>query len=231
MAAEKNDFQLMRAAQNGDRDAMNQILRQYMPVIKKEARKKGMGRAPIPPMAILGEGIRLAVSAINSFDNTKGAAFETHLTSNLRALQRYINTNKRIDRVPDNKNLQLPKYRAVKALLKAEKGREPTRYEMSDALGWPVSQVMDLEKALTQGTYAASGLNNIQDQQQAINDRLKETVDMSYYTWPAEKQLVFDYTFGMHGKQMLEVPQIIKETGLSQAKVYRIRKQLQDELR
>ena len=142
-----------------------------------------------------------------------------------------MNTNKRIDRIPDNKALLVPKYKSLHALLKIDKGREPTHNEMADAMGISPAVAAELGRSLSQKTYAGSGLENISEAEQAANDRLKETIDMSYYTWPAEKQLVFDYLFGKHGKPILEAPEIQKRVGLSQAKFYRIRTQLLEEIR
>lgn len=213
-----------------DPGALNSVLEASIGTIKKAA--SAYAGAPIPGAAIYGEGLRLAVNAIRGWDPSKGAAWTTHLTAHLRRLNRYVESNKRVDRVPENQYLRLTKYRAAKSLLEQRNGgREPTSVELADYLGWPVNHVERIEKVNSQRSLAGSGIEGAQRMSTA-DAMAKEKAELLYYGWPQEKQLVYDYLLGQHGKPRTgSVDVIAKKINKSPTSVYRIRNALANELK
>lgn len=224
----KDDLWLIEQTKKGDHVAMNHLIERHMPTINQQVNR--FAKAPLPKSAILGEGIRIATLAAKRYDPTKGAAFSTHLTDQLRSLNRYVESNKRIDRLPENKYQRVGKLKAAKSLLRLQLGRDPTSYELADYVGWPIDHVIDIDRALTQRNLAASAINDESQKQEQIDARLKETIEMKYYSWPVEKQLVFDYLFGQHGKPKVDINAIVRLSGLSQSKVYRIKDMIASDL-
>ena len=221
---------LVRQAQGGDSTARNKLISMHMPTIQKNVSL--YEKAAIPRTAILGQGMLLANKAIANYNPNKGAAFETHLTGALRGLNRYVESNKRIDRVPENKRLRFGRLQAAESLLRTERGREATVYELADHLGWQPKHVQEIQTAGSQRSLAASGLQGVTAKNTVEEARLKEAAAMKYFGWSPEEQIIYDHLMGTHGKKAItHIDQISKQTGISASKVYRIRNKLANELR
>jgi RNA polymerase sporulation-specific sigma factor len=223
------ETRLIQQAKSGNKDALNKLIHLHLPLIQRSVSM--YEKAPIPRTAILGHGMQLAATAVDRFDPTKEASFTTHLTATLRGLNRYVEGNKRIDRVPENKRLRIGRLMAVSDTLRLERGREPTVFELADNLGWSPKHVAEIQQATQQKSYAASGLENVSDHQVMTYAKLKEKAEMHYFSWSHEEQLIYDYLMGAHGKtRVSDVKRLIQMTGLSSSKIYRIREKLSKQL-
>jgi hypothetical protein len=223
-----SDSELVRRAKAGDSRSLNELVTRHKDLL--EIRTNQFRQAPIPTPAIFGESIRLVRVAVQQYRPESGIQFRTFLEATLRGLNRYVNSNKRVDRVPEHRSLQIGRYKAIKSLVKADKSREPTADELADELGWSLKDVLEMEKILRQGTYAASGISNL-SVSNTMASRQAETVDLMYVTWTPEEKLVFDYSLGAHGKAATSsVVEIAKNINTTTDKVYRIRRQLAKKL-
>jgi len=222
------DAKLVEAYKSGDKGALNQLIKNNMDLLQMRAGR--YRSAPVPFAAILGQAMQLTAVTAKKFDPKSDTRFRTFLDYHLRGLYRYVQQNKRVDRVPEHRLLQVHRYESQKSLLQARQDREPSNQEMAEALGWSSSEVQQMEKVLGQRSLAASGLENVEAQDSA-QARFAETVDLSYVGWTPQEQLVYDYSVGAHGKPKLaSVPEIAKRTGLSTDAVYRIKRKLASEL-
>jgi len=227
-ARKDTDLGLVERAQKGDKEALNRLIRSHMDLIQMKAR--GFRNAPIPIAAIEGEGMRLLALAVTKFDPSQGVAFRTFLDNYLRGLYRYVNSNKRVDRAPEHRHLRFHRYEAVKGLLRVEHSREPTVAELSDALGWSPTDVKQMDRMMSQRSLAGSGLENVKALDQA-HSRYQESVELAYAGWTKQQQAVYDLSMGAHGKQRLSsVPAIARTLGITADKVYKIKRELAQEL-
>jgi DNA-directed RNA polymerase sigma subunit (sigma70/sigma32) len=222
------DAKLVADYKGGDKQALNQLIRNHMDLLIMKARR--FDKAPVPYPAVLGQAMQLTAVAAKKYDPDSDVRFRTFLEHYLRGLRRYVDQNKRVDRVPEHRLLQVNRYMSQKALLQARQDREPSNQELAEALGWSVTEVQQMEKVLNQRSLAASGLENVEGED-AAQSRFAETVELSYVSWSPEEQLVYDYSVGAHGKpQLRSVPEIAKTTGLSTDAVYRIKRKLAKQL-
>lgn len=222
---DQTDVELVRRAKAGDTTALNQLIRNHKDLLAMKARYAG-GRAPIPLPAVEGEAMRIVALAVNRYDPNSNASFRTFLDAHLRGLNRYVQGNKRVDRVPEHRLLQVQRFQAVKSLLRTERGREPTTQELVESLGWSPSEVVQMEKILHQRSLAASGLHNVSQQTSAFS-RYSESAELLYVTWTPAEKLVYDYSLGAHGKpQISSVEQIARKTGMTADRVYKIKRKL-----
>jgi DNA-directed RNA polymerase sigma subunit (sigma70/sigma32) len=227
-ARKDTDTGLATRAKAGDKEALNRLVRNHKDLIQMKAR--GFRNAPIPLAAIEGEGIRLLAVAVTKFDPDQGVAFRTFLDNYLRGLYRYVNGNKRVDRAPEHRHLRYHRFDAVRSLLQVEHNRVPTTTELSDALGWSPADVRQMEQMSSQRSLAGSGLDNVKARDQA-HSRYQESAELAYAGWTKQQQAVYDYSLGMHGKpQISAVPLIAKRVGITSDKVYKIKRQLAQEL-
>lgn len=220
------DKDLVTKAKRGDESAFNQLLERHYDLISKKA--QAYSSAPVPQSVIKAQAIKIFKGVIDRYDPSSDANFRTFLESNLR-LSRFVNQTKNVARIPEHRFLMLSRYVTTKEILKTEKDREPTPTEMAEALHISVSDATELEKAVSRKELSTSGMTF--DQVGAINDRFKDSLEFIYFVLTPQEQLVFDYSLGAHGKPRLDsVTEIMRKTGLTQDKVYAIKRDLAKKL-
>lgn len=222
----EGDDDLVRRAKAGDTKAFNELLRRHRDLLHRKTTT--FAKAAVPSAAVLGHAMKITRSAINRYEPSNKANFRTYLENNLR-LTRFVNKYKNVARIPEHRALAITRFKNAKALLKADRMREPVDTEIAQALGWSVTDVHNMEKALSRRDYAASSMEF--DQVSNVTDRFAETAEFFYFGLTPEEKLVYDYSIGAHGKRQLKgVPDIARAAGLSADKVYRIKRDLAKKL-
>lgn len=226
--ADNTEAGLVNRAKAGDKLALNDLLRMNKDLI--DIKVHNYRKAPVPGAAVEGEAFNLFLLALDKYSTASGASFRTYLEHTLRGLNRYVNSNKNIARVPENKFLRMRHFMSVRSLLQAQYGRAPTVAEISDEIGWSRNDVFSMEQALKQRDL--SSLDH-EDQGRAtqLTSRMQETAELLYSSLsPAERQ-IYDYSLGAHGKPVIpSVVDLAKKTGLSTDQVYKIRRTLTDRI-
>lgn len=219
-----SDEDLAVRAKKGDLLARNDLLRRYQTPIR--IRVRGYSRAPVPEAALEGEAMRLLLYAADRFDPKAGIKFKTFLDTYLKGLYRYTAKHQNIARIPEHQVMEITRYKNTKSLLQAQKNREPTHEEMSDALGWSPSQVQRVETSLSRRDIAMSGIEGAAEVKK-LNERVEETLEFEYFSMTPKEKLVYDYSLGRHGRPRIEsVADIAKKTGLSEGEVYAAKRDL-----
>jgi DNA-directed RNA polymerase sigma subunit (sigma70/sigma32) len=216
----QTDLGLVEKAKAGDYVALNQLISNNRDLIDVTIAK--YRKAPIPTPAIEGEVLRLLTVAVQKFDPHAGANFRTYLETILRGTNRYVNSNKNVARIPEHRMLRIRHYETIKSLLKAQTNREPTIDELADQLGWSMSDVSAMDKALRQKDLAEMDFVTGGAKEQ-LESRLTETAEFLYSGLLPEEQLVYDYSIGRHGKPKISsIAEIARKTGLTPDRVYKI---------
>jgi DNA-directed RNA polymerase specialized sigma subunit len=222
--AANDEKDLIRRAKAGDPIAKNELIQKYRPMLRHKI--QAYSRAPVPMAALQGEAMRLLLHAIERFDPSKNIQFKTFLDHNLRGLYRYTSRAKNVARIPEHQTLQITTFKNVKSILESKKGREPTAYEVADALAWSPAQVVKMETALSRRDIAASGIEAMHGREK-FEEKMEDLMEYEYFEMMPEEKIVFDYTLGRHGKPRLEdVKAMSRRTGLSIDKVYEIKRNI-----
>jgi DNA-directed RNA polymerase sigma subunit (sigma70/sigma32) len=215
---------LIVKAKAGDIIARNEIIRTYLPVLRQRA--KVYSRAPIPEAAIEGEAIRLLLHAVERYNPSKDVEFRTFLGHTLQGLYRYVNQNKNAARIPEHQVLEFTRFNNTKSIMRMDTGREPTREEMSDALGWSTAQVQRMESAVNRKELAMSGMEGLHEVER-IDRKMEDVMEFEYFSMDPQEKLVYDYSLGRHGKPAIKDVKIMaSRTGLTTDKIYEIKKKL-----
>lgn len=220
---------LIRKAKAGDKVALNELLKHHKTTLDYKA--SAFRQAAMPIAAIKGEAYKKFLYAVNHFEPKEGVQFKTYLDNTLR-LNRYVNSNKGIARIPEHKVLQITKFKTTKDALEALLGREPTPVEIADHTGQSVTWVSGMErslkrKALSSSESRESGFSL----GEVLGDRWKETKEMVYVQLSPEEQHVFDYSEGAHGKDKMSAVEIAKKLNIKLDRVYTIRKKIDQTFR
>ncbi len=227
-AAENTDEALTARYQKGEKHVINELLTRHKDLIQYKV--NGYRQMPVPQPAIYAQGLRILAMAAQKYDQSSGYKFRTFLESHLKGLNRYAHSNKNILHFPENKMLRIKRYQAVSELLSQQYGKEPSEYQISDALGWSIPEVREFKAKLGQRELAASGLDNLvgtKEEAEKVQSQKLEAAEFMYYSLTPPEKEVYDLATGKHGKQQLKTDaEIAAVTNLSPSKVNRIRKEL-----
>ena len=218
------DDKLVKDAKRGNRTAIDKLFTKNKDLMDYKA--NSFRKAALPLSAIKAEAYKIFLVALNRYNVGSGIKFRTFLESHLR-LNRFVTTYGSVVRIPENRALEVQRYRTTKSGLESMYNREITPIEMADHLGWRLQQVEKMEKTLGRQLYSESeSMERKFSLETHSNDRYKETLELMYYSLPPEEQLILDYSRGNHGKSKLKIVEIAKRLKMSTDKIYRILKKI-----
>ena len=224
----RSEQDLIKKAKQGNQRAINKLFKIYKPLLDYKA--GAFRKAAMPFASIQAETYKLFMSALKKYDAVRGIQFKTFMENAVRP-NRFVNTYKNIIRIPENRILEITRFKNTKTTLETMMGREPTPVELADHMGWSVNHVSKMEESLARQVFSASeSMERKFSIGGVFQDRLKETSDYVYYQLPPQAQHVYDYSSGAHGKPKLDAKAITKKMGISMDKVYRIRRKIDAEI-
>ena len=133
-------------AKTRDPKVFNKIIQSLNPLIESKVRV--YAAAPIPRDALYAEAVKLTKQALDSFNPSKGVKISTHVNNYLQKLYRFTANYQNVGRIPEHRISKISVLKEAMDRLSDELGREPTVEELSDDLGWPISEVERLKREL-----------------------------------------------------------------------------------
>jgi DNA-directed RNA polymerase specialized sigma subunit len=218
-AAEKDLVLWQQWNASKDPQDMDTLFKQVRPIIAKAVNVYA-GKVNIPTPAIQAEFERHALSAIKTYDPTR-SALHTHITNQLNRGKRFVVTYQNVARVPENRSYRIGEFLRAKEELGDNLGREPSSMELADHMKWPVSQIAKLEQEM-RAEVPTSHLEG-GDLTSVYTSPEAELLQLLPGELTGEEKLVYEYVTGSNGKPKLSGTQIAQRTGLSPAKVSRLR--------
>jgi RNA polymerase primary sigma factor len=135
---------LVGAAQDGDRQAREQLVEAFLPLIAGVARVY-RGSKTISRLELMQEGVVGLLRALERYDSRLGVPFWGYAAWWVRqAMQQLVAELTRPMVLSDRALRALSRLRRAHAEYVAEHGREPTAAELADCSGIPVEQVAEL---------------------------------------------------------------------------------------
>ena len=128
----ENELAVWRQSRGGDIHATRALLRSVMPYVQKRVSR--YRDVPIPYPALYGEATKMALSSFQSWDPSRGARLGTHVVTQLQRMNRFVQQNKNIARIPEHRIVKIGGFLHVKDALAAELGRAPSPEELADEL-------------------------------------------------------------------------------------------------
>ncbi len=222
----EEELDLWNKSKSGDRDASKSLLRSVMPHVHKRVSR--YRDVPIPAPALYGEATKMALTAIQNWDPTRGARLGTHTVTQLQRMNRFVSQNKNIARIPEHRAVKIGGFLHTRDALSAELGRAPSPEEMADELSWPVKEVRataaSMRKDLSESGMPEAALAQ-------MNDRQKETMNFVRFSLTHPEQKVFDSYFVTTIGKAPSVTSVAKNTGKSEDWVYRVRRRLVNDIK
>jgi RNA polymerase sigma factor (sigma-70 family) len=245
LLSKEEEQNLARDIQNGDRQAVNELVESNLSFVAKvasEYRNLGM-----PFEDLLNEGNVGLIEAAHRFDADRDTKFISYAIwwirkSILKALAEQTTTV----RLPYSQMKKVKEIRKAERALREELNRKPTREEISRHLRRKVEKI---DKVLQHGVREVSLDEPVGEQQETplaecIQDREKISVEQGMleremvhgvaeaFEYLSEQQrTVISYRFGLNGHQTLTLQETGNRMGLSRERVRQIECQAKERMR
>ncbi len=187
--------------------------------------------APVPPSAVRGAANVAVMKALNTYNPNKGAALHTYVSWHLKKVRSFVVKYQNIGRIPEHRAYRITEYKNAKAALTEKHDMPPDALTLSEHLGWSMAEVGRMENELRKDLIASRNLeaDKLSDLE-AESGREREVLRYIYYDLDKDERAVFEYSLGMNGKPKLSAGQIAKKMGISQPKVSRLRKKIDNKI-
>ncbi len=128
-------------------ETKEQLIAGHVPLVKRIAYHL-IGRLPpsVQLEDLIQAGMMGLLDAVNNFDDTQGAQFETYATQRIRGSM--LDELRQIDWLPRNVRKNMRQVDAAVHALEHKLGRHPGEQEIADAMGIPLAEYQQM---LTQG--------------------------------------------------------------------------------
>jgi RNA polymerase primary sigma factor len=210
-------------------DDLRPLLQSMRPLIRKQVNVfKGRVR-DIPPVALEAEFNRHAMTAFRTFDPHRGTKLSTHVRNQLQKAKRYVATHQNLAYIPEHRVWRIGEFQTAQGELQERFGREPTNQEISEHLKWAPNEVDRMQRELRRDLPASgfvSAEGGSADPYAMMPSREREVLNLIEFELSPEEKLVFDYTYGRHGKPQMKPGEISRKLRFSPSKVSRLRKSI-----
>ena len=205
-----------------DKNNLSPLLNQHKNIINRRVTQFNLAEVPRSSMEI--EAKKLAVEAYNSYNPTKDASLDTHVYTHLKRLSRYVGDLQNTGKIPENRRLNIYKFRQASNLLEETLGREPSIQEVASELRWPMEEVERMENELRGTTLSSVFEGELYSSDKT--HKLNRIVKNIYYELTPEEQVVYEHLLGIGGKKKLNETQIAHKLHMSPTKISRIKKKI-----
>jgi len=213
-------FKKWKRSQN--KEQFQELYESMRPLIYRASQKAAYG-SNIPESA---HGIYAAQNfydALRTYDPTKGAALGTHVHNTVEQKGKRLNyLYQNLGHMPEPRAQSVGLYQNEYGNLRATLGREPSAAELSDRLGWSLTQVKNIRKEIQKDLSLSEGL---EEQSFFESSKDEELLNYLYYDLTSEEKVVYEHVFGKNGKPRLmkangrvNFPQIARKMGVSESK-------------
>ena len=205
---------------------MQALHKSLKPIINKRVGVYA-GKVPIPTSAIRHEMNKQFINAVRTYNPNVGTKLSTWVENNLKKSRRFINNYQNMGKIPEGQISLIPKYDRAFDELTTEFGHAPDTKSIAERMGEPFRKVQQLERE-RRADLGRSGFQS--DPSEVLAPKELEALSIIQYDLTPEERTVYEYTFGMNGREMLKPGQIAKATGMHVSKVSRLRNKLKEKV-
>jgi DNA-directed RNA polymerase sigma subunit (sigma70/sigma32) len=227
LESKRQEMELWRAYKDGDVNARVSLLKSLDPLLKKNVNK--YANSGLPREALETEARTLVAKSFDSYDPTK-SQLSTHATNHLKHLQRFVIEYQNIAKIPENRAIQISKFKNIKANLSEKLNREPSVLELADELHWNIAEVERMVAEQRKDLTMISGEDIFYEDQFRSQDLTLEAIWFVYYDVDNEDRKILEHTFGLFGNPKLSVSEIGQKINKPDSYVLRRYKTLADKI-
>jgi DNA-directed RNA polymerase specialized sigma subunit len=232
-AANEVDLWRQWKVSNEDPDKLQPLLSSLNPVITAQVNKHRAPRIYRP--AIEAEARSLAVKALRTYDPSRGTQIATHVTTNLRSLNRYVKKHQNFTRIVEAQANRIGDYQRAIDSLREDLSRDPTQQEIADYMKISLKKVERLAREMRPDIFVipTGGEDGFESNPfEEVSPRHREIIEMLPYDLNLEEQSVFNFLFGKNGKRKTaSTNEIAAELNWSASKVSQVKGKISEKYR
>ena len=240
----QEEYDLARRCAGGDEEAIRQMVNSNLRLVVSVA-KEYAGRG-VPLLDLIQEGSIGLLAAAKKFDYTLEFRFSTYATKWIRqGVTRCLQNHGQMIRVPAHTADRIRKIEQTRALLRQEKGTEPTDEDIAALCELPVAKVRQLMRHNPEVCSLDAPLGDgeegnfallLEDAQAAqpyeslVRDELNLTMEQLMGMLTDRQQQVLRLHFGMEDGAVYSLEEIGSKLGISKERARQIEKQAMEKL-
>ena len=192
------------------------------PLIYSAAKKASYG-SNLPEGAHQIYAAQAFLDSLRTYDPKHGTALATHVQNSVHQKTKRLNyEHQDIGKKPENRAVMAGRFINEFENMKSTLGRDPSSAELSDHIGIPMKDVVNLQKELRKDLAMDAGTEEV-----AFTEGTKEEeiLNYIYYELTSEEKVVYEYITGKFGKPMMvknskvDFAGIASKMGMSESKV------------
>lgn len=192
----------------------------------------------LPKAAVKSSMLRSYISALDSFDPSRGRQFSSHLTQWMGRTGRYVQKYSNVGRIPEDRSWLIDTLQKRETVLNDMLGRPPSDTELADDVLLAAQDIADLRDRKITPKMVATLRRELRKDYLAeaaggeatlgADSDLRRQVVFLHGSLNPEQQLVLEHTFEGFGKPIIDSPEeLSKQINMSPQKVRALRKQIQ----
>lgn len=210
---------------NGQKpEHLEPLLKSLDPLIQKSVNRY-RGQVEIPEKTLEFKHRKLAIDALKTYDPSKGAQIQTHVTWALKKADRFVKQHQNFARIPENVAGKIGKYQAAKSELTEKFGHEPDDISLAEHSGLSLKMVKTINKSLRKGLNQSGGDTDL-NLAHSSYDREMEVALLIYPQLTPEERKVHELSVGLNGHPRLKPGEIAKRLGFDGSKVSKLRRSI-----
>lgn len=229
----KSEIELWKQWNTGGRKPkdLDPLLKSFVPLIQTSV-NKFKNRVEVPTSAIEHEHKKHFVNALRTWDPARGTQLSSWITTNLKKVGRYVDSNKNFARIPENISRHIGSYNAVKSELTEKLGHEPSAYDVQDHVlstshptlkDLTLKTIQRIEKEQRRGLIQSERDDDEIRGSPLLSSRAEEVKHLIVHQLTPPERLVHEYTFGLNGKPVLKPGAIAKKLKMDNSKISKLR--------
>jgi len=213
---------------NGDQQALNELLDNYKPIIASWTQKLSTGVPGVDRTLLEGIVKKSIVESFKRFDFNRGIQLNTYVISRLPEVYREIQPLQNIAKIPAHRITQIQTYHQAYSTLQDELGREPTISELQDELGWSKREIQHMNLSLRRDLSESVG-----DVEPILSDpKIEFAFNTIYMSLQPKEKLMAEYLMGMAGKpRITDLNVIARKVKVPVSEVRKFKQKLIKDLR
>lgn len=209
----------------------------HKPVIYRAA-ERYLNSTTLPKAAVRSDMVRQYITALSSYDPSKGAALPTHIHTAMQHTGRYLAKYQNVGKIPEERASLIGLFQNRLGHLREQLGREPSNAELADDMKASMAEVAELSRAMKKVT--PKTIETLRGEvrrdllaeapggeaQLGASPMLDHLVFLHGSLSP-EQQVVLEHTFAGFGKPVVDDPvELSPVIGMSPQKIRALRKQI-----
>jgi DNA-directed RNA polymerase specialized sigma subunit len=232
---------IQRWQSNPNPEDFNFLYNRHQPLIHAAGRRY-IQSTTLPKAAVKSNMLKNYVTALETFDPSRGRQFSSHVYQWMGRTGRYLQRYSNVGRIPEDRSWLIDTLLTRERALEDMLGRPPSDTELADDVLLAADDVADLKTRKISPKMVATLRKELRKDYLAEapggeavygeDSDLRRQVVFLHGSLNPEQQVVLEHTFEGFGKPTIEDPiELANQIGMSPQKVRAIRKQIQNKVR